>query len=245
METEPLSNTSKPSPIVSWRAIWGAAAAAGTASVLSFNWGLLPGPSLPQKVADALADVALSFFVWLLGAAGLFGIISTFLLALAVDLPRSRSSLLRWAALLGLSSLAVVLGAGIRSATSDTTTRRWVAWRARPVIRALEEYRADNGCYPRDLSSLRPRYLRKIPTPALLGSDRFQYETASYEDSEFSPPRGSYDLYLDLRYLLPVPFRVTLHYRPDKKYPTKTVGRALVWRWEKIGDWAYASLYSD
>src|SRR5579859_1760638 len=36
-------------------------------------------------------------------------------------------------------------------------------FRARPVIRALDAYRADHGAYPSDLEELTPAYLPRIP----------------------------------------------------------------------------------
>ena len=61
-----------------------------------------------------------------------------------------------------------------RAKINETTQRGDV------VIRALEEFHADNGHYPKSLSELQPKYIIEIPQP-VWGLETWQYEAGESE----------------------------------------------------------------
>jgi hypothetical protein len=65
---------------------------------------------------------------------------------------------------------------GDRTKIDETTKRGDV------IIRALEQFRADSGNYPKSLSELQPKYITKLPQP-VWGLETWQYEA---DESEFT-----------------------------------------------------------
>jgi hypothetical protein len=65
---------------------------------------------------------------------------------------------------------------GDRTKIDETTKRGDV------IIRALEQFRADSGHYPKSLSELQPKYIKKIPQP-IWGLESWQYKA---DESEFT-----------------------------------------------------------
>lgn len=155
------------------------------------------------------------------------------LLLVALWQKHHRGSLTRVAITLILSTAGVWAVAYIGGPTVEALALRWVAWRGGPIITALERYHEEHGRYPRWLDQLQPRYLRRMPTPALIGSPQFSYETPERPGNRFSPRAGSYDLHAWFYGLSDVP---SLHYRPERRYPKRMGDGKLLWR---VGDWAY------
>ena len=69
---------------------------------------------------------------------------------------------------------------------------------ARPIVKALEEFKSDNGDYPTALSQLAPTYLSELPYPGVLGARTFSYSNPgrryNYIVGEDGPP--IYELYV-------------------------------------------------
>jgi len=234
MQPQPDSGETKPRPLLPWRWVWLAPLTVTLLAFFSFNWSRLPGPALPERVADEIfwwMGICLALLVLLAATAGIP--LALTLLIVAIWQRHYRISLIRLAVAVLLAAAGVFVCDYTRWPGMETVACRWVAWRARPIVTALEEYREDQDRYPSSLAGLQPRYLRRIPTPALLGSDRFSYETAETPENRFSPSPGSYDLHVWFYGVSDVP---SVHYRPEKRYPKHMGDGELAWR---VGDWAY------
>ena len=232
METEPLSNTSKPKPKHPWLWVWLVPAIITLLAFFSFNWSQLPGPPLAKDAAEQAGWWAIAFALGLIGAALPAGVLAFSLLILAAFRRDYRLLLIRLGIALAVSVAGVFLSAYVRDQV-ETMACRWIAWRGRSVIRAVERYHSEHGRYPTTLTALKPHYLRTVPTPALLGSREFSYETPDGTESRFSPMKGSYDLHVWFFGFSDVP---SVHYRPEKRYPKRMGGGRLD---QRVGDWAY------
>jgi len=230
------TETSGPTGVAkwTWRRVWVTTAVVALGAFFSLNWSRLPGAAVPHTLADSL-------YFWVQMGVGALLIVGTAasvplaaaLLLVALWQKEHRGSMTRVAITLVLSIAGVWGLAYAGRPTVEVVASRWVAWRGRAIITALERYHAEHGRYPRSLDQLQPRYLRRIPTPALLGSPEFSYETPETPGNRFSPRPGSYDLHAWFYGVSDVP---SLHYRPERRYPKRMGDGKLLWR---LGDWAY------
>jgi hypothetical protein len=99
---------------------------------------------------------------------------------------------------------------------------------AKPIIAAIEKYKAEKGKYPANLDDLVPGYIATIPYTGAPGYPEFRYVLAN-QNTEFK----SYQLwvrtstgFLNWDYFF---------YWPEKNYPPQLDGQAT----ELIGEWAY------
>lgn len=55
-------------------------------------------------------------------------------------------------------------------------SRQYAIKRTEPLINAIENYKTKEGHYPETITDLQPAYLHKVPRPAIMGSEQFEYE---------------------------------------------------------------------
>lgn len=199
---------------------WGLGA--GLAVFLAGVVPLLPGPRLLNPVAGALLAVhGLALFPALL--AGL--VLPVFGIAALL------SSRPRWAlpGLVLCVALGLSVGAGVLGGAAVRRIRfADAAGRARPLIEALEAYRA-RGAYPEAIEDPYRGTLERPPYTGLLAYPEFTYRRPGPED-DFSG--------YELRVPCSIGLRLDLFvYRPGRSYPEHLYGG----RVERIGDWAYVS----
>ncbi len=182
---------------------------------------LLPGPRLLHPVSGALL-----FLHRLTLLAGL--------LALAALPVYGIASLLRfpprWAVpgLVFCVAFAASAGAGVLGGAALRRARfAEAAERARPLIAAIEAYRA-RGVYPESIEELYRGALERPPGTGMLAYPEFDYRRPGKDDG-FSG--------YELRVLCPLgPFSFDVFvYRPGASYPERLYGG----RVERIADWAY------
>ena len=104
------------------------------------------------------------------------------------------------------------------------------AVRARPLVNAIEKFRADKQRAPHDLQELVPHYLPAVPQTGMALYPRFDYSThKEWKDAEFKT--------YQLQVRTPVGWLNwdTFNYWPEGGYPAQMGGN----RVERIGDWAY------
>jgi len=69
---------------------------------------------------------------------------------------------------------------------------------ARPIVQALEEFKADNGQYPITLSQLVPTYLQQLPYPGILGARAFSYRCPPTRFDSSNDGTTAYELYVQM-----------------------------------------------
>ncbi len=69
---------------------------------------------------------------------------------------------------------------------------------ARPIVQALEEFKADNGQYPITISQLVPIYLRQLPYPGILGARAYSYRCPPTRFGGGNDGTPAYELYVQI-----------------------------------------------
>lgn len=72
--------------------------------------------------------------------------------------------------------LVIMLAHAYLVVPSSDFSRQYAIKKTEPLIRAIENYKAKEGHYPEAITDLQPVYLNKVPRPAIMGSEQFEYE---------------------------------------------------------------------
>ena len=100
--------------------------------------------------------------------------------------------------------------------------------RAKPLIAAIERYKADKGQAPENLQALVPKYIARVPQTGMVSYPEFRYSRADWGD-------GALQFYtLRVRTGFALNYE-SLDYFSDRKYLARLPGERI----ERIGDWAY------
>lgn len=198
---------------------WGLGA--GLAAFLCGVVPLLPGPRLLHPLAGVMLFLHTASVLPLLLAG----------LALPVfGIAALLSARPRWAlpGLVLCVALGLSVGAGILGGAAVRRVRfSEAAERARPLIGALETFRARGG-YPEALEDVTRGTMERPPYTGLLAYPEFEYRRSG---PDFDVP--GYELRVSCP-MGPMSFDVFV-YRPGRSYPERLYGG----RVERIGDWAY------
>ncbi len=120
----------------------------------------------------------------------------------------------------------------LRHLTSNWATRRAgleaAATRAKPLVAAIERYKADEGHAPENLQELVPRYIARVPQTGMVSYPNFRYTRDSWGG-------GALQYYtLRVRTGFALNYE-SFNYFSDQKYPARLYSG----RVERIGEWAY------
>ena len=120
----------------------------------------------------------------------------------------------------------------LRHLTSNWPTRRAgleaASTRAKPLIAAIERYKAEEGHAPKDLQMLVPQYIARVPQTGMVSYPDFRYTRDNWGD-------GALQFYiLRVRTGFALSYE-SFNYFSDRKYPVRLYGG----RVERIGAWAY------
>jgi hypothetical protein len=102
--------------------------------------------------------------------------------------------------------------------------------RSKPLIAAIQQYEAEHGSPPRDLSELVPQYLPRVPHTGMGGYPDYELVTDEWVEKETG---NGWLLNVDTPSGL-INWDVFLYY-PNQQYPRRGYGGVL----ERVGDWAY------
>lgn len=120
----------------------------------------------------------------------------------------------------------------LHSLTSNWPTRRTgleaAARRAKPLIAAIEKYKADEGHAPENLQALVPKYITRVPQTGMVSYPVFHYSRDNWGDGALQ----FYTLRVKTGFALNYD---SFNYFSSRKYSTEMYGGTV----ERIGDWAY------
>lgn len=100
--------------------------------------------------------------------------------------------------------------------------------RAKPLIAAIERYKADEGHAPENLQALVPKYIARVPQTGMVSYPDFRYSRDNWGDSALQ--------YYTVRVFTGFALSYeSLNYASDKNYSSGLYSG----RVERLGDWAY------
>lgn len=185
-------------------------------------------PWLGDRAMEAQVGYML-FAAWLLlwaGVAGMLLLVLSFFRRFRTSswmIPRP------WALSLLLCGAATILPHDFAT-DYRTAAFKELAYRAEPLVQAIEAYRHEKGSYPKSLEELVPHYLQEIPGTDMAAYPCFYYESPGGHTHAVNT--GSYELQVPCGQLLGFDVFV---YWPEGNYPEYMYGGSV----EEIDGWAY------
>lgn len=131
----------------------------------------LPGPSFLSRLTNPLFSV-----LQIMGMLGLLAVPIGIFWTIAQIFKRKQekiklASILIWIILVVLFTHTFWIAETVRD-----FSRNFAINNAEKIITAIEAFKIDNNQYPNSLEDLSPKYLRKIPSPWIMGISRYNYE---------------------------------------------------------------------